>query len=91
MNSYLRTWPLYLSALCLVILLSLFAAWNSVNEIPYTTGEWDAAGYGNHRAIVHVDTEAGAVRVRIPWRRRDHDPEKKNIITRAVEDIQQDL
>ncbi len=80
MNSYLRAWPIYFFALCIWILVVLFAAGNSVDDIPYTTGEWDAAVYGNHRAVVHVDVEADAVRVTIPWRRRDHEPEQKNLI-----------
>ncbi|MFC1545629.1 glycoside hydrolase domain-containing protein [Gemmatimonadota bacterium] len=80
MNLYLRAWPVYLSALCVFIGVHLFVSWLSVDDITYTTGEWNAAEYGNHRAIVHVDAEADAVRVQIPWRRRDRDPEKKNII-----------
>lgn len=38
---------------------------------------------GNHRAVVHVDKPAKALRVRIPWRRRDKSPEKKKIIVYA--------
>jgi len=55
--------------------------------LPYTTGEWDADSLGNHRAVVVVEARdegsesvPDAVRVRIPWRRRDLEPEKKNII-----------
>ncbi|MCC6443246.1 MAG: hypothetical protein IT210_07295 [Armatimonadetes bacterium] len=36
-------------------------------------------GYGNHRARVQVSEKAEAVRVRIPWRRRDLEPEKRHI------------
>jgi hypothetical protein len=49
-------------------------------EVPYRTGTWDADALGNHRAIVQVDSPAEAVRVRIPWRRRDAAPEKKNVL-----------
>lgn len=35
---------------------------------------------GHHRAVVHVDRSAPAVRVRIPWRRRDRDPQAKATI-----------
>jgi hypothetical protein len=35
---------------------------------------------GNHRAIVHVDAECPAVRVNIPWRRTDLNPETKDIL-----------
>jgi hypothetical protein len=48
--------------------------------VRYGTGNWDAAAYGNHRAVVRVEAQADAVRVRIPWRRRDENPEKKNVI-----------
>jgi hypothetical protein len=37
-------------------------------------------GQGSHRAVVHVEEKADAVRVNIPWRRRDRDPERKRII-----------
>jgi hypothetical protein len=40
---------------------------------------WEA-GLGNHRAVVHVEQKAEAVVVKIPWRRRDHDPERKQIL-----------
>ncbi|NLI01093.1 MAG: hypothetical protein GX446_16545 [Chthonomonadales bacterium] len=35
---------------------------------------------GHHRAIVVVREAAPAVRVRIPWRRRDRDPQNKDIV-----------
>ncbi len=47
---------------------------------PYTTGKWDADTLGNHRAVLEVAAPAAAVRVRIPWRRRDTAPEKKNLV-----------
>jgi hypothetical protein len=40
---------------------------------------WEA-GLGNHRAVVHVERKADVVMVKIPWRRRDHDPERKQIL-----------
>jgi hypothetical protein len=49
-------------------------------EIRYGTGTWDAATFGNHRAVIRVMSSADAVRARIPWRRRDWNPEKKNLI-----------
>ncbi len=80
MNPYRKAWPLYLAGFCVVIVAMIFAARNQRDDIPYSTGEWDAAEYGNHRAVVHVDVEADAVRISVPWRRRDHEPETKNII-----------
>ena len=35
---------------------------------------------GNHRARVHVEAKADAVWVNLAWRRRDREPEKKDII-----------
>ena len=35
---------------------------------------------GNHRALVRVREATGAVWARIPWRRRDPSPEKKNVV-----------
>jgi hypothetical protein len=42
----------------------------------YRTGTWDRDTVGNHRAVVWVEQMAGAVRVRIPWRRPDRAPEE---------------
>jgi len=46
-------------------------------------GRWDPeSGLGNHRAVVRVEAIAkpAAVLVRVEWRRRDPEPEKKNVI-----------
>ena len=48
--------------------------------VPYRIGHWDPDSLGNHRAVLHVDAPAKAVQVLIPWRRRDADPAKKQII-----------
>ncbi len=49
-------------------------------EVPYGTGKWDTDTLGNHRAVLKVAGPAEIVRARIDWRRRDLEPEKKNII-----------
>lgn len=46
----------------------------------YGTGFWDADSLGNHRIVVAVDKPAPAVLASLDWRRRDLDPENKNII-----------
>jgi hypothetical protein len=53
----------------------------AVEEVPYAIAKepW-ADGLGNHRAGLHVEQKADAVVARIPWRRRDRDPERKDII-----------
>ncbi len=62
-------------------LLLVIAGLFSRDEVPYGTGDWDADAYGNHRAVVRVShTGADAVWVHIPWRRRDQDPQEKNIV-----------
>ena len=48
--------------------------------VPYSTGSWDADTLGNHRAVLRVTEKADAVWAHIPWRRRDAEPEKINII-----------
>ena len=52
----------------------------SAEEVPYGIGSWDAESLGNHRAVIRVLKEADAVWVHIAWRRRDYNPEKKNVI-----------
>ncbi|MCC6731018.1 MAG: hypothetical protein IT208_16965 [Chthonomonadales bacterium] len=51
---------------------------------PYgvATKPWPAE-LGHHRALVRVHAAAPAVRVRIPWRRRDRDPAAKETIVLA--------
>ncbi|QNK01884.1 glycoside hydrolase domain-containing protein [Dyella telluris] len=44
---------------------------------------WNADALGNHRYLVRVDAPATAVRVVIPWRRRDAHPENVAIIITA--------
>lgn len=51
-----------------------------MEAVRYGVGSWKADGLGNHRAVVRVGEKAEAVRVRIPWRRRDREPEKKDVI-----------
>ncbi len=52
----------------------------ATQPVTYGTGQWDKLIYGNHRAVVEVAKNADAVMVRIPWRRRDANPENKKII-----------
>jgi len=50
------------------------------SDVPYGIGSWDADTYGNHRAVVRVASAADAVSAHIRWRRRDLQPERKNIL-----------
>lgn len=60
--------------------LCLSAVQAAPEEMRYGTGTWDAQRYGNHRAVIRVEEAAPAVQAHILWRRRDLEPEKKNII-----------
>ena len=66
--------------LCLFVMLAATAAHLPAQQVPYGTGSWDADTLGNHRAVLKVAEKADAVRAHIPWRRRDAEPEKINII-----------
>ena len=56
-------------------------------EIKYTSrnGDWNSDSLGNHRAVVNFDGSTKVAKVTVDWRRRDFEPEKKNII---IEDAQ---
>ena len=58
----------------------LTESYSEVNDMQYGISVWDNGKYGNHRAVINVQQSADAVWVNIPWRRRDSDPDKKNII-----------
>lgn len=54
---------------------------SSLPVAKYQSGEWSEwDALGNHRARINVETKSDAVAVRIPWRRRDSEPDKKAII-----------
>ena len=52
--------------------------------IPFCVADedWNPDSLGNHRAVVRVDAGADVplVSVRLPWRRTDHEPEKKGVV-----------
>jgi tetratricopeptide (TPR) repeat protein len=50
------------------------------SDVPYGLGSWDADTLGNHRAVLQVGAPASAVYARIPWRRRDIDPQRRQLI-----------
>lgn len=55
-------------------------------EVKYGTGDWDADKLGNHRCVVSVNSSSEFVQVHLDWRRRDINPEKKNIIVLGEND-----
>jgi hypothetical protein len=64
----------------LLAVMSTGAAF-ALDEVAYGVAKepW-TEGLGNHRAIVRVEQKTDAVLVRIPWRRRDRDPKRKQIL-----------
>jgi hypothetical protein len=73
---HLRKWP----AVGVLLLSVMSPSWPSSEIARYGTGTWDADLYGNHRVVIRVSEKADAVWAHIPWRRRDINPEKKNVI-----------
>jgi hypothetical protein len=55
------------------------AAVAGAQDARYGVADWPEAGHGNHRAVIHVDQPAEAVWAHIEWRRRDRQPEAKDI------------
>ena len=68
-----------LTHLAVAALILLAGATVASADVAYGVGSWPEKGLGNHRAIVHVSAKADAVWARIEWRRRDREPEKKDI------------
>ena len=65
---------------CVCAFACLTAAPLFPQQVRYGTGSWDAETLGNHRAVLRVAEKAEVDWAHIPWRRRDLEPEKKNII-----------
>ncbi|MEU1707589.1 glycoside hydrolase domain-containing protein [Streptomyces sp. NPDC005706] len=53
-------------------------------ELDCSIGHWDSRLFGNHRIIVTVPHAAPAVRVILPWRRKDQRPERVDLIVVAA-------
>ncbi len=48
--------------------------------LKYSTGTWNEDTLGNHRAVVKVTAKSNALLAHIDWRRRDHQPEKMDVV-----------
>ena len=72
-----RIFPLLLGGLLLAAPIQ-----GQENPLPslYGTGVWNADSLGNHRVVVSVDQPSDAVLALIQWRRRDFNPENKDLI-----------
>jgi len=73
--------PIALSLLTVLALLPCPAG-AGAEDVPYGVAKarWPDPLLGNHRARIEVRQKADAVRVAIPWRRRDPEPEKKDVV-----------
>lgn len=72
-----RIFPLLLGGLLLAVPLQ-----GQEKPLPalYGTGTWNADSLGNHRIVVSVDKPSDAVLAVIQWRRKDFNPENKDLI-----------
>lgn len=70
---------LVVTLLCILVAGTL-SAQQTPSESLYGTGTWDSDSLGNHRVVVSVDKPADAVLATLEWRRRDQNPESKNLI-----------
>ncbi|HOX59750.1 MAG TPA: DUF6067 family protein [Candidatus Paceibacterota bacterium] len=70
-----------LAGAVLVLFLAGIETVAAADELPYSIAKeaWEE-GLGSHRAVVRIEQKVEAVLVKIPWRRRDRDPERKQII-----------
>jgi len=48
--------------------------------LKYSAGSWNTDTLGNHRAVIQVKSKSDAILAHIDWRRRDHHPEKIDVI-----------
>ncbi|MEA1877922.1 MAG: DUF6067 family protein [Bacteroidota bacterium] len=62
------------------IICLVFSWAGMAQELNYSTGNWDSDSLGNHRILVEVQESADAVYCHIPWRRKDLNPEEKEIV-----------
>jgi hypothetical protein len=67
--------PALIGALCASVFTSVQA-----QNLVYRTGQWNPDSLGNHRVVIQVAESAAAVRVHVPWRRPDANPDAVEII-----------
>jgi len=72
--------------LCIPLSVTVFA---QLPVLQYTTGVWNPDTLGNQRVVVRVEKPAAAVRCEIPWRRRDLNPQDKEILIYSKKDNRQ--
>lgn len=70
----------YVLIVCCLLITGVLPATQILSADYYGTGVWDADSLGNHRIVVSVGQRADAVLASLEWRRRDVQPEAKNLI-----------
>jgi len=73
----MKNGKIYFSLAVVIFFMSKLA---DAQVLKYSIGSWNADTLGNHRAVVKVKTKSDAVLAHIDWRRRDHHPEKIDVI-----------
>jgi hypothetical protein len=68
-----------IAIICLLNLV-LFAGFGTAQDVPYGTGTWDNDKLGNHRIVIMMKGDDEAEYVKLPWRRRDQNPQDKDVI-----------
>ena len=75
----MRTKLFFLTVSCLSI-FTFMKAQDVPSDHLYGVGSWDAVSLGNHRVVVSVSKPADAVLATLQWRRRDLNPEDKDLV-----------
>jgi hypothetical protein len=70
---------IFRTAAIVFLIITMQIVRSRANDVPYGVGDWPES-FGNHRARVQVAEKADAVWAHIPWRRRDANPQNKEII-----------
>jgi len=64
----------------LAIAMLFLSIVSEAQVLKYSTGEWNEDTLGNHRAVLKVTAKSYALLAHIDWRRRDHHPEKIDVV-----------
>ena len=75
----MRTKLFFLTVSCLSV-FTFMKAQDVPSDHLYGVGSWDAVSLGNHRVVVSVSKPADAVLATLQWRRRDLNPEGKDLV-----------
>jgi len=65
-------------------MITSVSGWSQLPVLTYSTGTWNPDSLGNQRVVVRVDKAAPAVVCEIPWRRRDLNPQDKEILVYSL-------